>query len=54
MNYLLPHLATTIRQLVQLLGEAENLESKRCVDTALNTMIEQAGHRVCLILFFLN
>jgi len=49
MNYLLPHLAATIRQFVRLLREAETLESKRRVDTALNVMIEQAGHRVGLI-----
>ena len=46
MSYLLPHLATIIGQLVQLIGEAETLESKRRVDTALNAVIEKTGHQV--------
>ncbi|TFK43406.1 armadillo-type protein [Crucibulum laeve] len=41
-----PFLPATVSELVRLIGEAETMESKRRVDTTLNTVIEQAGTRI--------
>ncbi|KAF9476494.1 ARM repeat-containing protein [Pholiota conissans] len=38
-----PFLATTVPQLIQIMAEADTLESKRKVDQSLNTVIEQSG-----------
>lgn len=45
-DYFLPHLPTTISELVRLIGEAETFESKRRVDNTLNVVIEQTGQQV--------
>ncbi|PPQ83268.1 hypothetical protein CVT25_004007 [Psilocybe cyanescens] len=42
-NGFAPFLATAIPQLIQIMAEAETLESKRKVDESLNTVIEQSG-----------
>jgi hypothetical protein len=39
-------LPSTIPKLIQLMGEAETLESKRKVAESLNTIIEQSGSLV--------
>ncbi|KAF8914040.1 armadillo-type protein [Gymnopilus junonius] len=38
-----PFLSTAVPQLIQIMAEAETLESKRKVDQSLNTIIEQSG-----------
>ncbi|KAF9534185.1 armadillo-type protein [Crepidotus variabilis] len=38
-----PYLSSTIPPLIQLMGEADTLESKRKVNLTLNTVIERAG-----------
>ncbi|KXN86407.1 Importin-11 [Leucoagaricus sp. SymC.cos] len=45
-SYFLPHLATTISELVNLIGETETFESKRRVDNTLNVVIERTGEQV--------
>ncbi|KAF8974448.1 armadillo-type protein [Flammula alnicola] len=42
-NTFAPFLATAVPQLIQLMAEADTLESKRKVDQSLNTIIEQSG-----------
>ncbi|KAH9482382.1 Importin-11 [Psilocybe cubensis] len=42
-NGFAPFLATAIPQLIQIMAEAETLESKRKVDESLNTVIQQSG-----------
>ncbi|KJA30164.1 hypothetical protein HYPSUDRAFT_125792 [Hypholoma sublateritium FD-334 SS-4] len=46
-----PFLVATIPQLIQLITEADTLESKRKIDQSLNTIIEQSG---ALILPFIT
>jgi hypothetical protein len=46
MDLFLPHLATTISELVRLIAEAETFESKRRVDNTLNVVIERTGQQV--------
>ncbi|KAF8351332.1 armadillo-type protein [Amanita rubescens] len=41
-----PFLPTTVSELVNLMGEADTMESKRRIDNTLNSIIEQSGHRV--------
>lgn len=38
-----PFLSTTISELIQLMAEADSLESKRKVDESLNKVIERSG-----------
>ncbi|KDR83604.1 hypothetical protein GALMADRAFT_219426 [Galerina marginata CBS 339.88] len=42
-NGFAPFLATAVQQLMQIMAEADTLESKRKVDESLNTVIEQSG-----------
>lgn len=46
MDLFIPHLPTTINELVRLIGEVETFESKRRVDNTLNIVIEQTGKQV--------
>lgn len=41
------YLSVAVIELVKLIGETDTLENKRRVDSTLNTLIEQAGERVC-------
>ncbi|PPQ99043.1 hypothetical protein CVT24_003603 [Panaeolus cyanescens] len=41
-----PFLATSITQLINVMGEADTLESKRRVADTLNVIIEQSGYRI--------
>lgn len=45
-DHFLPHLPTTISELVRLIAEAETFESKRRVDNTLNVVIELTGTQV--------
>lgn len=53
-----PFLSTTISELIQLMAEADSLESKRKVDESLNKVIERSGilvsfcRRIRIIQFF--
>lgn len=38
-----PFLSAAVPQLIQIMAEADTLESKRKVDESLNTLIEQSG-----------
>jgi hypothetical protein len=42
-NSFAPFLASTVPQLIRLIGDADTLESKRKVDGCLNIIIEQSG-----------
>lgn len=42
-NSFAPFLTSTVPQLIQLMGEADTLESKRRVDECLNIIIERSG-----------
>jgi hypothetical protein len=47
-NSFAPFLASTVPQLMRLMGDADTLESKRKVDGCLNIIIEQSGALVSL------
>ncbi len=49
MDLFIPHLPTTINELVHLIGEVETFESKRRVDNTLNIVIEQTGKQVGVV-----
>jgi hypothetical protein len=54
-----PFLSTTIPELIQLMAEADSLESKRKVDESLNKVIERSGtfvgfrHHIRIIQFLM-
>ncbi|KAM6495766.1 Armadillo-type fold [Amanita muscaria] len=41
-----PFLATTVSELVKLMGEADTMQSKRRIDNTLNSVIEQVGTKI--------